>query len=180
VIPWLDQALRQLRSASGSRCCSTRRASNLRAGTLILLACTFAVGGYIIGHRDVPPRVPGARRPRGCSAAAAALRDAEEAQRMRAFAREFPDALDLLVSALRAGLSFTAAMQIVADESPSRCAASSRHGRGAVARLDPREALLNLTERVDVLDLRLLRDRAVLLQRETGGNLAKCWRTPRR
>src|SRR5262245_58881766 len=39
-------------------------------------------------------------------------------RRMRSFSEEFPDTLDLLVSALRAGISFSGALQIVADESP--------------------------------------------------------------
>jgi Flp pilus assembly protein TadB len=37
---------------------------------------------------------------------------------MRAFAKEFPDALDLLVSALRAGLSFSRGDADRAEESP--------------------------------------------------------------
>ncbi|MGH2400703.1 MAG: type II secretion system F family protein, partial [bacterium] len=93
--------------------------------------------------------------------------------RMKAFAQEFPDALDLLVSALRAGLSFTAAMQIVAEESPEPVRTEfaitvEEQGLG----IDFREALTNLTRRVDSLDLRFFVT-AVLLQRDTGGNLAE-------
>jgi tight adherence protein B len=64
-------------------------------------------------------------------------------------------------------------MQIVADEAPEPV-----RGEFAVTveeqalGLDPREALLHLTRRVDVLDLRFFAT-AVLLQRETGGNLAE-------
>jgi tight adherence protein B len=94
-------------------------------------------------------------------------------QRMKAFAQEFPDSLDLLVSALRAGLSFSAAMQIVAEESPEPV-----RGEFAITveeqslGLDFRECLVNLTRRVDSLDLRFFVT-AVVLQRETGGNLAE-------
>src|SRR5258706_2407174 len=94
-------------------------------------------------------------------------------QRMKAFAQEFPDALDLLVSALRAGLAFSAAMQIVAEESPEPV-----RGEFAITveeqslGIDAREAMVNLTNRVDSIDLRFFVT-AVLLQRDTGGNLAE-------
>ena len=94
-------------------------------------------------------------------------------QRMAAFRNAFPDALDLLVSGLRAGLSLSAAMQIVGEESPDPV-----RGEFAITveeqalGLDLREALLNLTRRVDSLDLRFFVI-AVLMQRETGGNLAE-------
>jgi tight adherence protein B len=94
-------------------------------------------------------------------------------QRMKAFSQEFPDSLDLLVSALRAGLSFSAAMQIVAEESPEPV-----RGEFAITveeqslGLDFRESLVNLTRRVDSLDLRFFVT-AIVLQRETGGNLAE-------
>jgi len=94
-------------------------------------------------------------------------------QRMKAFSTEFPDSLDLLVSALRAGLSFSAAMQIVAEESPEPV-----RGEFAITveeqslGLDFRESLVNLTRRVDSLDLRFFVT-AIVLQRETGGNLAE-------
>jgi len=145
----------------------------LRAGTLIMLCVIFAAGGYLVGlalfHRVFPAIVGLAV----CGPLPLMWVQGKKRERMRAFAREFPDALDLLVTALRAGLSFTAAMQIVADEAPEPV-----RGEFAVTveeqalGLDPREALMNLTRRVDVLDLRFFAT-AVLLQRETGGNLAE-------
>jgi tight adherence protein B len=92
---------------------------------------------------------------------------------MRAFRDAFPDSLDLLVSGLRAGLSFSAAMQIVAEESPEpvRSEFAITVEEQALG-VDFREALTNLTDRVDSLDLRFFVT-AVLLQRDTGGNLAE-------
>jgi tight adherence protein B len=94
-------------------------------------------------------------------------------QRMRAFAEEFPDALDLLVSALRAGISFSSALQIVADESPEpvRSEFAIVVEEQALG-LDLREALTNLANRVDSLDLKFFVT-AVVLQRDTGGNLTE-------
>ena len=77
------------------------------------------------------------------------------------------------MSALRAGLSFSAAMQMVSEESPEpiRSEFAVTVEEQALG-LDFREALVNLTRRVDSLDLRFFVT-AVVLQRETGGNLAE-------
>ena len=93
--------------------------------------------------------------------------------RMRAFAEEFPDTLDLMVSALRAGISFSGALQIVADESPEpiRSEFAIVVEEQALG-LDLREALLNMANRVDSLDLKFFVT-AVVLQRDTGGNLTE-------
>jgi tight adherence protein B len=92
---------------------------------------------------------------------------------MKKFSEEFPDALDLLVSALRAGLSFSAAMQIVAQESPDpvRSEFAVTVEEQALG-LEFREAMVNMTQRVESLDLRFFVT-AVILQRDTGGNLAE-------
>jgi len=173
VIPWLDRTLRGIRLGERLEMLLYQAGVSLRAGTLILLCVVFAGGGYILGlalaHRLFPAIVGFA----ACGPLPLLYVMSRKRGRMRAFAREFPDALDLLVTALRAGLSFTAAMQIVADEAPEPV-----RGEFAVTveeqalGLDAREALLHLTRRVDVLDLRFFAT-AVLLQRETGGNLAE-------
>jgi tight adherence protein B len=173
VIPWFDRVLRGIRLGERLEMLLYQAGVSLRAGSLILLCVLFAGGGYILGlamsHRLFPALVGFA----ACGPLPLFYVMQKKAQRMRAFAREFPDALELLVTALRAGLSFSAAMQIVADEAPEPV-----RGEFAVTveeqalGLDPREALLHLTRRVDVLDLRFFAT-AVLLQRETGGNLAE-------
>jgi tight adherence protein B len=94
-------------------------------------------------------------------------------KRMNMFSEELPDSLDLMTSALRAGLSFPAALQLVAQESPEPLAQEfaitfDEQNLG----LDVKEALINLTERVDSLDLKFFVT-AVIIQRETGGNLAE-------
>jgi tight adherence protein B len=97
----------------------------------------------------------------------------QKTKRMNQFSEELPDSLDLMTSALRAGLSFPAALQLVAQESPEPLAQEfaitfDEQNLG----LDVKEALINLTERVDSLDLKFFVT-AVIIQRETGGNLAE-------
>lgn len=94
-------------------------------------------------------------------------------QRLAAFEKNFADSLDILTAALRAGLAFSAAVQVVAEESPepvskefSLVFEENRLG------LDMKEALRNLAHRVDCPELRMFVT-AVILQRETGGNLSE-------
>ena len=93
--------------------------------------------------------------------------------RLKAFIREFPDALDMMTSAIRAGHAFNQAMQLVGDEAPDPVGIEfkrtfEQHNLG----LNLREALIDLSQRLDSLDLKLFVT-AVLLQRETGGNLTE-------
>ena len=93
--------------------------------------------------------------------------------RTKAFIREFPDAIDMIISALKAGHAFTQAMQLVGTEAPDPVGIEFKktfeeHNLGR----DIRESLINLTERVDCMDLKLFVT-AILLQRETGGNLTE-------
>ena len=147
---------------------------SMRVGVLLAADRRLRHGRLPLRHHRLPPGGPGACCSCCCSGRfRISYVRYRKYQRMKAFAAEFPDSLDLLVSALRAGLSFSAAMQIVAEESPEPV-----RGEFAITveeqslGLDFRESLLNLTRRVDSLDLRFFVT-AVVLQRETGGNLAE-------
>jgi tight adherence protein B len=172
-IPLLDSLLRSIDLGARLELLLYRAGMSMRAGMLVLLIAAFAAAGYVVGFA-ASHRVPPALLFMALFAPIPYLYVVyRKQQRMKAFAQEFPDALDLLVSALRAGLSFTAAMQIVGEESPEPV-----RGEFAIAveeqalGLDFRETLFNLTQRVDSLDLRFFVT-AVILQRDTGGNLAE-------
>jgi tight adherence protein B len=94
-------------------------------------------------------------------------------QRFDRFEEHFPEALDLMVSALRAGHSIVSALSLVARESPNPiggefqiCFDEQNYG------LDLRTAMDNLVHRVPLQDLRIVVT-AILIQRESGGNLAE-------
>ena len=172
-IPWLDDMLRRINIAQALEMLLYKAGMSMRVGVLLLLIAACGMGGYFFGivvfHR-APPAMLFMLLLGPIPYFYVRYR---KFQRMKAFAAQFPDSLDLLVSALRAGLSFSAAMQIVAEESPDPV-----RGEFAITveeqslGLDFRESLLNLTRRVDSLDLRFFVT-AVVLQRETGGNLAE-------
>ena len=93
--------------------------------------------------------------------------------RLKKFEEQFPDALDVLSRAVRAGHAFQAALGMAADElqapvGPELKKAFEQQNFG----LPLREALGQLATRVPILDVRFFVT-AVLIQRDTGGNLAE-------
>jgi tight adherence protein B len=94
-------------------------------------------------------------------------------KRLKKFLRLLPDALDLMSRGLSAGHAFTEALHMVATEMPEPISTEFRktyeeQNLGLSLQL----ALENLVERVPLLDLRMCVT-AVLIQRETGGNLSE-------
>ena len=86
---------------------------------------------------------------------------------------QLPEAADFFSRALRAGHSFANVMQMVADELPEPIAGEFRAAYEEINYGVPmNEALHNLAQRVPLTDLRYLII-AVLIQRESGGNLAE-------
>ena len=94
-------------------------------------------------------------------------------KRFDSFLEHLPDALDLMSRALSAGHGFAEAMHMVSAEMPEPIATEFRktyeeQNLGLSLKL----ALDNLVDRIPLLDLRMCIT-AVLIQRETGGNLAE-------
>jgi tight adherence protein B len=94
-------------------------------------------------------------------------------RRLRAFEEAFPEALDLVSRALKAGHAFATGLKMVADEmaepvGPEFRKTFDEQNFG----LPLKDALGNLTMRIPLLDVRFF-STAVLIQRETGGNLAE-------
>lgn len=173
AIPAIDALLRRLDLSGRLDLLLYQAGLTMRVGQLILLMASFGMAGYFFGVLAFHRVMPGLLFTALFAPVPYAWVRFRKHQRMKAFTEEFPDALDLLVSALRAGLSFSAAMQIVAEESPEPVRSEfavtvEEQSLG----LEFRESLVNLTKRVDSLDLRFFVT-AVILQRETGGNLAE-------
>jgi tight adherence protein B len=94
-------------------------------------------------------------------------------RRARKLEEQFPEAIDLLSRALRAGHALTTGLAMVADEVPDPMAREFRllHDQQSFGLPVP-EALRNFALRVPVLDARFFVT-AVLTQRDTGGNLSE-------
>jgi tight adherence protein B len=94
-------------------------------------------------------------------------------KRFDAFLENLPDALDLMSRSLSAGHAFPEALHMVSTEMPEPIATEFRktyeeQNLGLSLKL----AMENLTDRIPLLDLKMCVT-AVMIQRETGGNLAE-------
>ncbi len=94
-------------------------------------------------------------------------------KRFNQFLESLPDALDLMSRALSAGHAFSESLHMVSTEMPDPIATEFRktyeeQNLGLSLKL----ALENLTQRIPLLDLKMCVT-AVLIQRETGGNLSE-------
>ena len=97
----------------------------------------------------------------------------KRARRLRTFEENFPEALDLIARSLKAGHAFVTGLKMVADEmdepvGPEFRKTFDEQNFG----LPLKDALENLTLRIPSLDVRFFAT-AVLIQRETGGNLSE-------
>lgn len=94
-------------------------------------------------------------------------------KRFDAFLEHLPDALDLMSRALSAGHAFSEALHMVSTEMPEPIATEFRKAyEEQNLGLSLKLAMENLTQRVPLLDLQMCVT-AVMIQRETGGNLAE-------
>jgi tight adherence protein B len=94
-------------------------------------------------------------------------------KRVRKFEEQFPESVDLLGRAIRAGHPLSSGMRMVAEEAPEPNAGEflqvfeeQRFG------LPFEDALIAMSDRIDLVDVRIFVT-AVLIQREVGGNLAE-------
>lgn len=94
-------------------------------------------------------------------------------QRLAKFAKQLPEALELISRALRAGHSLASGFKLVADEMDApigrefeRCYEAQNLG------IALEDAIEEMTDRVPNLDLRFFAT-AIVLQRQTGGDLAE-------
>lgn len=94
-------------------------------------------------------------------------------RRVRRIEAQLPEAIDMIVNAMRAGFSFQAAMKFVGEEmaAPIGEEFATFYDEQRLG-LDVRDALLDLQERIDTLDIKMFVT-SLLIQRETGGNLSE-------
>lgn len=94
-------------------------------------------------------------------------------QRIKKFQQQLPEALDLIARSLRAGHAFSGGIQMVAQEFGDPVGSEFGKVLNEINfGVGMKEALINLTERIDCDDLKFFAI-SVTIQRETGGDLAE-------
>lgn len=97
----------------------------------------------------------------------------KRSSRLKKFEEQFPEGLDLMSRAIRAGHAFQTALGMVADDLPPPVGPEfkktfDRQNYG----LPIRDAMNEMADRIPIMDVRFFVT-AVAIQRETGGNLAE-------
>jgi tight adherence protein B len=147
----------------------TGRSMNAAQLLTLMLGC-WLTGVVVLGGTQLP--LPG-RMVLGLGFAALPLLEANRAKRKRLTKIEamLPDALDMMSRAMRAGHAFPTALKMVGDELADPLGGEFRSVFDEVNfGVSMPDALMNLATRVPSTDLRYFVI-AVLIQRETGGNL---------
>lgn len=178
----LDAALKRRESVTrGPQLLIEQSGANVTVGTLLLACGVLALLAYILVQRgiaalDVPYLVGftiGLLAAFCSGFVPVAVLRLMRTRRLRKFEEQFPEALDLMSRALRAGHAFNTGIEMVADELPKPVGPEFRllHDQQNYGMPMP-DALKVFAERVPLLDARFFVT-AVLIQRESGGNLAE-------
>ena len=173
AVPWINRWLMNMELAPKLRMLLFQANLNWTTGRLLMMTfICFVVPAYLVYLRTGTPFF-GVMM--GLLVGMAPLGYVLHRRRKRfdEFEQGLPEALDLMVGALRAGQSLVAALRLVAHESPDPigsefriCFEEQNYG------LELRTALENLANRVPLQDLRIV-STAILIQKESGGNLAE-------
>lgn len=172
-IPVFDSLLRRSTRISQLQEMLAQGGLNLRAGKFLSLSVLASVAAgliaYIVSNRAEVGAVAlliGFVLPYSYAAV-------KRNQRFSKFEELFPEAIDTLARAVRAGHAFTTALELITNEVAEPVAGEFRQlFEEQKFGMPVRDALMNLTERIPLVDVKFFVT-AVMLQRETGGNLAE-------
>ena len=173
AIPWINRQLLKIELAPRLRIMLYQADLKWTAGGLLLMSgVAFIAAWYLINLRTgntILSLILGLV----VGGSPYAFVQFKRGRRFKKFESELPDALDLLVGALRVGHSLNSALSLVAKECPEPlstefriCFDEQNYG------LELRTAMDNLVTRVPLQDLKIVAT-AVLIQKESGGNLAE-------
>jgi len=146
---------------------------NILPGRLILWCAVGGLGLYVVVQYLYPNPIVALILGAIGLAAPLVVVAFKRNQRLRAFEKNFPEAIDLLGRAVRAGHAFTTGLEMVTTELPEPVAGEFKLVFDEQSfGLPLRDALTNLAERVPIIDVRFFVT-ALLIHKETGGNLAQ-------
>jgi tight adherence protein B len=172
-VPLLHRLMMQWSWSSKLQEFLVQAGTTVKPAKFLLLSAVTGVGSYLVA--SLFHLRPYLSLPMGLSASLfpAAIVTLKRHRRLRKFEEHFPEALDLLGRAVRAGHAFTTGLEMIAKECAEPLAGEFRTAfEEQNFGLPLREALLNLSERVPLIDVRFFVT-ALLIQKETGGNLAE-------
>ena len=173
-LPWLDRVLLQIPRLAGLDRFLEQAGVTMSVSRFALLSLATGIGAIVaLGVTLAPPFWFRLGIGIGAALMPYAWVAAKRRRRLTRIERDLPDAVDLIARALRAGHAFPSALQMVGSEMVGPIATEFRITSEEVnfgVAMDA--AFMNLATRIPSDDVRFFVI-AVLLQRETGGNLAE-------
>ena len=172
-LPWLNDILSSMSNLGGLEKILQQANSQMPVGVFLLLSGVLGVAGMVIAAiMDYPLLVAG-----GVGLVCLMLPlikiKMQRTKRFKTFEHQLPEALDLMARALRAGHAFSVGMKMVGDEFPDPIGPEFNRTVEEISfGIDTPEAMENLYNRVVSTDLKFFIT-ALVVQRETGGNLAE-------
>lgn len=170
-IIWLDSLLQRWNLAHKIRLLLAQAESGWSVPMVLTGSALSAIIGFIVSYVWLPEIAVCCAIAILFAALPFLLLRWKRSRRRRRFDQGLPEAIDLMVRALRAGHSISAAIQLVGEEAAEPVRSEFREVyRQQNFGLPHREALLQLARRMPSSDLRFVLT-AMLVQKETGGNL---------
>lgn len=173
AVPWINGVLLRIPGTRNLQLFITQAESTWSVGTLLLSSIVMVFFGTWFATFVVPGIWVGLIIGLAVGSLPYTYLYLKRQARFRRLDVQLPEAIDLISRALRAGHAVISAIEIVSQETSEPLAAEFRavfdeQNLG----LPIREALVNLVNRVPTDDVRFLAT-AILVQKETGGNLAE-------
>jgi tight adherence protein B len=173
AIPILDKTLTKFSQTGQLQKLIQQADIKLNAGTFILLTMVALALGYFLCSLFVKFIALEVLAGIGCASIPLLVIIFLRNRRFHKFESLFPEALDLLTRAIKAGHAFNTGVEMIAQEMPNPIGKEFRimfdeQNYG----LPLKQALFNMLERMPLLDLKFFVT-AILMQKETGGNLAE-------
>lgn len=173
TIPAFDKYLRNNRAAVGLQLMIEQCDLQWTVGRVVFSMLILVCLGALLGNWWIAPGLLGWALGLALGTTPYFYLRHKRSRRLRRFSELLPEAIGLMSRGLRAGQALSTAVETIAQESEEPLRSEFRRAADEQSfGLPFREALVNLSRRVPVADLRFLVT-AILVQKETGGNLAQ-------
>lgn len=172
-IPAIDQLLLKIPAVTRLQLFIEQAGMKMPAATLLLISLGVGAASLLLGLLLPLPLLLVIALAGATATIPFAVVAFKRRKRLNRFAELFPEAIDLLSRAVRAGHAFTTGFALIGAELPEPIAGEFRTAysqQNLGLSLD--DTLKNLALRVPLTDVRIFVS-ALLIQRESGGNLAE-------
>ena len=172
-LPFLNRMLATVPGVPALRLFLQQGAMRMQVGTFVLLVMALPLFAFVVVLAMGQPVYQCAAASLVITAVPFAMVAVQRQRRFNKFEEQFPEAMDLLGRAVRAGHAFTTGFELIGKELPDPVAEEFRIAfQQQNLGLPLREALQNMAARMPLPDVRIFVS-SLQIQRESGGNLGE-------